>query len=282
MTSSTTDPDPEEVRHHVRMRYASFARGGTCCGDGCCNSGSSAGVTLPTASPEQLSTRGEGPQSEVFDGPSGSDLGLGCGTPIPLLDLKPGEVVLDLGSGAGGDCFRASILVGSRGRVIGVDMTPEMVARSRASARKGSFANVEFRLGEVEHLPLADESVDAVASNCVVNLVPDKGMVYREVFRVLRKGGRLAIADVLSTRPIPGDAKSDLAMWASCSSGAIPAAEVARLLEDAGFIHVAVELSGSESCCDSLTPQAKIGVVPAMVTAFKPESRERTSSTGPG
>jgi ubiquinone/menaquinone biosynthesis C-methylase UbiE len=187
-----------------------------------------------------------------------------------LTALEEGEIVLDLGSGAGVDCFIAARKVGKHGQAIGVDMTPAMVSRARAIARAAGFDNVEFRLGEIEHLPVADGSVDVVLSNCVINLSPDKPQVYREAFRVLRPGGRLAISDVVATRPIPPEVRSDPEVWASCSSGAITPDELRTALRSAGFQQVDVALASEEHPSQSLAPQGSIGVVAASVVATKP------------
>jgi ubiquinone/menaquinone biosynthesis C-methylase UbiE len=203
--------------------------------------------------------------------PPGADLGLGCGTPGDLADLKPGESVIDLGSGAGIDCFIAARRVGPNGRVIGIDMTPQMLAKARTLARASDGAPVEFRLGEIEHLPVADSSVDVVMSNCVINLVVDKGQVYREAFRVLRPGGRIAVADVLATRPISPAMRADSDRWCSCSSGAITSEEVSGLLRSAGFTQISIEIPSAGNSVDSLQGPDEIGVVPAAVRAKKPE-----------
>ena len=167
--------------------------------------------------------------------PDGSNLGLGCGNPQAIAKLKPGEVVLDLGAGGGFDCFLAARQVGPHGRVIGVDMTPEMVARARENAQKGGFENVEFRLGEIEHLPVADGSVDVILSNCVINLSPDKEQVYREAFRVLKPGGRLAISDVVAIKPIPAEMRNDFEKYSGCVAGALHVQELECILRTTGF-----------------------------------------------
>jgi SAM-dependent methyltransferase len=233
----------------------------------CCGSG-----TVPGEAPKPGDCWGYSSE-ELSSLPAGANLGLGCGNPSGLASLRPGEVVLDLGSGAGVDCFLASERVGPSGHVIGVDMTPEMLARARGIARASGRSNVEFRLGEIEHLPVADGSVDVVLSNCVVNLAPDKRLVYREAFRVLRPGGRLAISDVLATRPIPAELRADPERWSSCSSGALTTSETEKILRGAGFSEVEVTLSSGRESADSLKSQAELGVVPGTVRATKPKQR---------
>jgi len=173
--------------------------------------------------------------AEVAQVPEGANLGLGCGNPQAIAALQPGETVLDLGAGAGFDCFLAARQVGESGAVIGVDMTPEMVDRAREHAAKAGARNVEFRLGEIERLPVADASVDVILSNCVINLSSDKRAVYGEAFRVLRPGGRLAISDVVARAELPDPLKSDLALHTGCVAGAATIAETERILADAGF-----------------------------------------------
>jgi len=202
--------------------------------------------------------------------PPGANLGLGCGNPTAILALRPGQTVLDLGSGAGIDCFLAAKQVGARGSVIGVDMTPEMLTKARGNARKGGYRNVDFRLGEIEHLPVGDASIDVVISNCVINLAPDKGIVYREAFRVLRPGGRLAVSDVVATRPITAPERANPSLWSSCSSGALEVRHVKALLRRAGFVDVRVVLKGPDQTPDSLQGQASLGVVSADIQATKP------------
>ncbi len=261
MTANRASPaDPERLKEQVRSRYAAISSRGGCCGSSaasCCEA-------------EGCSTQLGYGAEELADLPPGADLGLGCGNPTALLSLRSGEVVLDLGSGAGIDCFLASRRVGPCGRVIGVDMTPEMVAKARANARSGGYPNVEFRLGEIEHLPVPDRSVDVVLSNCVINLVPDKGAVYREAFRVLRRGGRLAISDVVATRALTASERADPSLWSSCSSGAIEVPELKRRIRRAGFTGVSVDLASSLGAAASLTGPASLGVVPAHIRATKP------------
>jgi SAM-dependent methyltransferase len=169
-------------------------------------------------------------------------MGLGCGNPQGLAALSLGETVLDLGSGGGFDCFLAAKQVGTGGRVIGVDMTSEMVSKARRNAERLGTANVEFRLGEIEHLPVPDASIDVVMSNCVINLSPEKGAVYREAFRVLKNGGRLAISDVVTMRDLPAALKDQLAVHAACIAGAASVGEIRQLLESAGFSDVTIQV----------------------------------------
>ena len=177
--------------------------------------------------------------------PEGADLGLGCGNPLTLLELREGEAVLDLGSGAGIDCFLAGKRVGPTGHVIGVDMTPEMVARARRNADNAGYGNVEFRLGEIEHLPVADSAVDAVISNCVVNLVPNKSQVFADTFRVLKPGGRLSVSDIVLLGEVPVAIRDSAEAYVSCLSGAILRDDYVKLIEQAGFEDVTVTESRS-------------------------------------
>jgi SAM-dependent methyltransferase len=220
----------ERVRTTVRDHYAQVARQGS----SCCNGGS-------CQTPQKDAQRLGYSEQELAAVPDGSNLGLGCGNPQGVAALRPGETVLDLGSGAGFDCFLAARRVGPGGRVIGVDMTPDMLARARANARKHGTTNVEFRLGEIEHLPVADQSVDVIISNCVINLSPDKAAAYREAFRVLVPGGRLAIADVVATAPLPETLRNEAALSA-CVAGAASPDEVRRLLAAAGFTAIQIDV----------------------------------------
>ncbi|MBI4799456.1 MAG: arsenite methyltransferase [Desulfarculus sp.] len=230
----------QEIRSAVLERYRRTAtQGGGCCAGpstGCC------GPQAQPPSPQDISTAlGYSPE-DLAAVPQGANLGLGCGNPQAIAQLKPGETVLDLGSGGGFDCFLAARQVGPAGRVIGVDMTPERVGLARGNAAKTGAANVEFRLGEIEHLPVADHSVDVILSNCVINLAADKLPVYREAYRVLKAGGRLAISDVVATRPLPAELARDLALWSSCAAGALQVAELHDIMARVGFVEIAIEV----------------------------------------
>ena len=179
-------------------------------------------------------------EEELKAAPEGANLGLGCGNPVALASLKEGETVLDLGSGAGFDCFLASSRVGHRGRIIGVDMTPEMVEKARDNARKGNYANVEFRLGEIENLPVGDNSVDAVISNCVINLSPNKKRVFQEAFRALRPGGRLMVSDIVLLKELPDFVKNSIQAYIGCVSGAMLKDEYLKAVREAGFQDVKI------------------------------------------
>jgi SAM-dependent methyltransferase len=203
--------------------------------------------------------------------PDGSDLGLGCGNPQAIAALRPGETVLDLGSGAGFDCFLAASRVGSSGRVIGVDMTPEMITKARAHARRVEARNVEFRLGEIEHLPVPDSSVDVIISNCVINLSPDKGAAFREALRVLKPGGRLAISDVVATQAIPAEVLASVEALTGCVAGAAGLDEMRSLLLEAGFESVAVELRGeSRAIIGQCMPGSEDYLASACIEGTKP------------
>lgn len=177
---------------------------------------------------------------EMTSVPDGANLGLGCGNPVALASLTPGEIVLDLGSGAGFDSFLAAEKVGPTGKVIGVDMTPEMLEKARRNAKKGNYTNVEFRLGEIEHLPVADNSVDAIISNCVINLSPDKDSVFNEAFRVLKPGGRLMVSDIVLLGELPGFIKNSIEAYVGCLSGALLKSDYLEKIEAAGFRDVIV------------------------------------------
>jgi arsenite methyltransferase len=229
--------EADEIRKAVRTRYAGIAGGrGSCCGPAGGRSGGCA-----EAGPEEASARAIGYTDEDLRSvPEGANLGLGCGNPVALASLREGETVLDLGAGAGFDCFLAARKVGPEGRVIGVDMTPEMVEKARENARKGGYGNVEFRLGEIENLPVADGSVDAVMSNCVINLAPDKGRVFREAFRALRPGGLLMVSDIVLVRELPEALRDSVAALTGCIAGAARKDDYVAAVASAGFADVGI------------------------------------------
>jgi arsenite methyltransferase len=241
----------DDIRTAVRARYGAIAetRGApasetavACCGSTSpeAGSGSCCGDVTTTTLDAKAYAYGYS-AADTRAVPAGANLGLGCGNPIALASLQLGETVLDLGSGAGFDCFLAARAVGETGRVIGVDMTHEMLRKARAHAENGGFTHVEFRLGEIEHLPVADASVEVVISNCVINLSPEKAQVFREAFRVLKRGGRLAVSDVVATAPFPDDIQQDLALRAGCVAGASLLDDLEGMLTDAGFVDIRIQ-----------------------------------------
>jgi SAM-dependent methyltransferase len=245
----------------VRERYRSIAAAPA---SSCCAS------ATPTAAGDKARRMGYSPE-DLAAVPVGANLGLGCGNPRAIAALCPGETVIDLGSGAGFDCFLAARQVGVTGHVIGVDMTHEMLAKARANARTIGATNVEFRLGELEHLPVADNTADVILSNCVINLVPDQARVFREAFRVLKPGGRLAISDVVNIAPLSAEMRNDADMICGCVAGAAPADQVRAWLKDAGFEAIRVTVkpesrdliatwapgSGIEACVASAFIEAR-------------------------
>ncbi len=249
----------DRVRTQVRAAYGKVAEGAGACSVGCCGTEGAGSLALGYT-PEDLASV-----------PEGADLGLGCGNPQAIAALQAGETVLDLGSGAGFDCFLAARRVGRSGRVIGVDMTPEMVVKARDNARRVQIGNVEFRLGEIEHLPVPDASVDAVISNCVINLSPDKPAVFREAFRVLKPGGRLAISDVVATRSIPPEFAASVEALTGCVAGAAQIDEMRALLAGAGFDGVKIEpREDSQAIVRRCLPGAEDFLTSARIEARKP------------
>ncbi len=234
MTDKTECNESEVVREKVRAGYGQIARiGSSCCGSG----GSSCGAAPPEA--EKLAQYIGYSAEELAGLPEGANMGLSCGNPNALAALQPGEVVLDLGSGGGFDVFIAGRKVGLTGRAIGVDMTPEMLAKARkniaAYRERAGFDNVEFRLGEIEHLPVADASVDVVISNCVINLSPDKPRVWREIARVLKPGGRVAVSDLALLKPLPPAVAEMVEALVGCVAGAVPVSDTEGMVREAGL-----------------------------------------------
>ena len=273
----------DDIRAAVRARYGTIAetRGASapptdtaCCGSpspdaertSCC--GGTATTTL------DLKAHAYGySAADTSTVPEGANLGLGCGNPIVLASLRPGETVLDLGSGAGFDCFLAARAVGETGRVIGVDMTHEMLRKARANAAQGGYTQVEFRLGEIEHLPVADASVDVIISNCVINLSPEKTQVFRDAFRVLRPGGRLAVSDVVTTAPLPDEVQHDLALRAGCVAGASLLDDLEGILRNAGVVDIRIQPKDeSKTFIRDWVPGTNIAdyLISATIEAVKP------------
>ncbi|HOT98747.1 MAG TPA: arsenite methyltransferase [bacterium] len=261
----------EEIRAAVRQRYGLAAiQNASCCGGApsCCG-----GVT-PALNEKQISAQLGYSEAELSSVPVGSNLGLGCGNPQAIAALKPGEVVLDLGSGAGFDCFLAVQQVGPTGRVIGVDMTPDMVAKARANAAKAGYPNISFRLGEIEALPVANDTVDVIISNCVINLSPDKEAVFAEAFRVLKPGGRLAISDVVATAELPQEIRGNLDLYAACAAGALAIPELESMIARAGFVNIQIKpKDGSRAFIKEWMPGRNLEeyILSAVITAEKPE-----------
>lgn len=257
----------DEIRQAVRRQYGQVAENEGCgCGPACCGS---------TAPADKLSQALGYSVHETAVVPEGANMGLGCGNPQAIANLKPGETVLDLGSGGGFDCFLAARQVGESGRVIGVDMTPEMITKARANAEKGGYRNVEFRLGEIENLPVADASVDAIISNCVINLSPNKPRVFAEAFRALKPGGRLAVSDVVAFAELPADIRQDMALFTGCMAGASLISEVEEMLRASGFRNIRVAPKDeSKNFIQDWAPGKPVTdyVVSASIEAIKPEA----------
>jgi len=279
--------EKEKIREVVRERYGRVAKtgdsaSGVSSAASCCGPVTQARKTIPMAS---IGCCGPGPSLETMSMamgyskddicgvPEGANMGLGCGNPVALASIQPGETVVDLGCGGGFDCFLAAKEVGETGKVIGVDMTPEMVRKARENAEKTGVGNVEFRLGEIEHLPVADNSADIIMSNCVINLSPDKLSVYRDAFRVLKPGGRLAISDIVATAPLPEEIQKNLALLTACIGGATTIEDTEDMLEEAGFQDIKIEPNQkSGNFFRAWIPGTRVEdyVVSAYIEAIKP------------
>jgi len=275
----TRSADKNSVRDAVRDRYAEIAKAGSsdCCGSSCCASaqtldeGDTVHLDRKVGHVESLKLGYS--EEELSAVPEGANLGLGCGNPQAIADLRSGEVVVDLGAGAGFDCFLAARAVGADGLVIGVDMTPEMVTKAREIARGAGHDNVDFRLGEIEHLPIADATADVIISNCVINLSPDKPAVYAEAFRVLKPGGRAAISDVVATAELPDEWREDMRLRSACISGASTVNEVGEMLRSAGFVDIVITPKDqSREFIQNWEPGRKLEdyVLSASISATKP------------
>jgi len=224
----------DKIHRKVQEDYKKVAtqevQGCNCCSSSCCSSSELNDVSAKLGYSEEE-------QNEV---PIGANMGLGCGNPQAIANIKLGETVLDLGSGGGFDCFLASRKVGETGKVIGIDMTAEMISKARNNAKENDFQNVEFRLGEIENLPVANETVDVIISNCVINLSPNKEQVFKEAYRVLKNGGRLAVSDIVLTAELPDEVKKDLSMYSACVSGASYIKDLEQYMTVAGFKNIKI------------------------------------------
>jgi len=239
-TNNNSHQTHDDHRQNVRDAYAEVANASNA-GDASGIESSCCGVSDDTAINTLISTQLGYSENDLKSVPDGADMGLGCGNPRAIASLKPGEIVVDLGSGGGFDCFLAAHEVGETGQVIGVDMTPDMLSKARKNATKGKFSNVEFRLGEIENLPIADNAVNVILSNCVINLSPNKAQVFKETFRILKPGGRLAISDVVATIELPDDMKNDPMLIAGCMGNASLIQDIEQMLRDAGFESIAIQ-----------------------------------------
>ncbi len=259
----------DNIRKAVRKQYGKVAESES---SGCCDTQSSC-CTASAVDAKHTSMELGYSNTDVSQVPDGANMGLGCGNPKAIASLKLGETVLDLGSGGGFDCFLAVKEVGESGQVIGVDMTPEMVSKARKNADKTKLENVDFRLGEIENLPVADEVVDAIISNCVINLSPEKSKVFQESFRVLKPGGRLAISDVVATADMPEKARNDMALFTGCLSGASSIRDIEDMLKEAGFAEIEIKPKDeSREFIRNWIPDSKIEdyVISATIEAIKP------------
>ena len=283
--------DNKEIKKIVRKGYAKVAKenGSCCCGPQipCCSGKSTA---------KEISTKIGYSENDIEQVPEGANLGLGCGNPLAFTSLRQGQVVLDLGSGAGFDCFLASKKVGPAGKVIGLDMTPEMIEKAKQNAQTGNYQNVEFRLGEIEDMPVDSSSVDVIISNCVINLVPDKKKAFQETYRVLKPGGTLMISDVVLLKELPQSVKQSIEAYIGCLSGAVMKDEYLQLISQAGFKDVLIkhqqvfhlDVMSNDPTADAILDAPKISqedlqfvgsaVVSIKVSARKQENKSKKDS----
>ena len=245
-----------DIKETVKKAYGSIAsKKGSCCGS---DLKANVSACVSGYSDEELSSI-----------PEEANLGLSCGNPVAISSLKKGETILDLGSGAGIDCFLAAKKVGNTGRVIGIDMTPEMIEKARENARKENFKNVEFRPGDIENLPVEDNSADVVISNCVINLAPDKGKVFKEIYRVLKSGGRMIVSDIVLTGKLPAWIKNNVNAYVGCIAGAVQIDDYLKMIEDAGLSTPRILQKSDSNCLDSNDTIAKHVVSEANLLADK-------------
>jgi SAM-dependent methyltransferase len=274
--------DKEKIKESVRESYAKVAKAGgvsikssmaaSCCGPSDTSADTNVAASCcggPEVTPEQMSAVMGYSKEEIASVVEGANMGLGCGNPVALASLNPGETVVDLGSGGGFDCFLAAKQVGESGQVIGVDMTSEMITKARKNANKTGTKNVEFRLGEIEHLPIADNSADLIMSNCVINLSPDKLQVYREAYRILKPGGRLSISDVLATATLPDEIQKNLELVAACVGGAETFDDTEKILKEAGFQNIKISANdNSRELIREWDPDKSENAVDYVVSAY--------------
>lgn len=275
-----TSTDKDSLRTHISERYARFANAddktqeaASCCSSASSKPAASASSCACNADFDATSAALGYSATDLAAVPAGANLGLGCGNPVAIASIRPGETILDLGSGAGFDCFLAARQLAGSGRVIGVDMTPAMIAKARRNALRSGYANVEFRLGEIEALPVADASIDLIISNCVVNLSPEKSRVFTEAFRVLRSGGRLCLSDIVAFAPLPASWREDNDGVASCIGGAETRETLEALLLAAGFTSVRiVPKVESREFIKDWDPDKNLGdfIISAIIEAVKP------------
>lgn len=259
---NATDLSADELREAVSARYGRIAEGYE---DSCCGA--------PTDKAADAAIRMGYAQEDVEGIPEGANMGLGCGNPQAIANLKKGETVVDLGSGGGFDCFLSARAVGETGQVIGVDMTPVMIRKARANAEKLNATNVQFRLGEIEYPPIADNTADVIISNCVINLSPDQPQVYREAFRILKSGGRLAISDMVASQPLTDEIRNDLAKYTGCMAGAPVLDDLKNMLKEAGFTNIKITPKDeSRSFIKDWSPDISVDeyVLSANIEATKP------------